>query len=221
MPRADKTPPAVRDAAEGLIVSLLSQPELVAMVAEHEIQRQVNAGNLIPVSRLQMGPGLELAPRGRIAELEETIRQAIGFLGDAEFKAAFDLLSKVDAPTTRSAPAETPANMPESMPVAEALAGPEPKPGVRQEAEDEDKPNWLASRSQNGGGDGKPLPKEADGKPTDMPANGETRACEIEGCDVEVDDKQGQMSFARFRKVMCRAHFTEYKPQRAKAKAKA
>ena len=60
----------VLEAAKMLISTLKADPAFVEEVSRDAIAARIDAGLLIPVERLQVAPGLTLAPAGRIEELE-------------------------------------------------------------------------------------------------------------------------------------------------------
>jgi hypothetical protein len=95
-------------AAASLVETLASDTVFVARVAEDEIQRRITAGNLIPIERLQVAPGLTLVQAGRVEALEALLGDIVEKLGDdlpTDLADQAAGLLYVPPPT----PAETPA----------------------------------------------------------------------------------------------------------------
>lgn len=69
MERRREVDPTVA-AGHRLIQAVLTDTELVAHIAEQEIDRRIQSGELIRAEALQLGGGLELTPVGRLRQLE-------------------------------------------------------------------------------------------------------------------------------------------------------
>jgi hypothetical protein len=188
---AERTPPAVRDAAERLVTDLAGDERFAAHVAKSEIDRLVAAGELIPIGRLQLGGGLELTPMGRVATLEGAVASALALL-DADLPNKVDalraVLGRVGAAT--SAP---PGPMPQSP-----VTGP-PEPA---EVVDNDAPVVVADDDR------------ADGRPEGMLKEGETSVCDW--CKEPIDHEQANLAYVRFRTHLCKAHYAKH-PKRSAA----
>ncbi len=83
--------------ADRLLSDLLADPLLGSVVAEPIIQQAIENGDLIPRERLMLAQGFELAPLGRLTDLEDAAISALDALsGDnPNIKAAIDLLWSV------------------------------------------------------------------------------------------------------------------------------
>lgn len=170
-------------AARQLVETLAADPAFVTDVAEQEIARRVAAGSLIPAERLQVAPGLTLAPTGRIEALEDILAAILQEVDDDALPQALvdkatgllDLDETDEPPALPGAPEEDPVVEEEENPVAEEAAAPdEPDPEPEPE-----KPEGKRRR----------LPDEP-GKCTD--------------CDTDLDLEQTHLSLIRFRKPLCK-----------------
>lgn len=184
---SERVVPAVRDAAERLLVDLAADEKFVAHVAKAEIERRVAAGELVPISRLQLGGGLELTPMGRVAALEGAISSALALL-DAELP---NMADAVRAVLTHAHPAN--ATPDPSTPTK--LATPKPISGSPEPAEVVD-PTPPA----------KEVPD--DGRPAGMVAPGGEAKCDW--CQVAIDSEQANLGMVRFRTLLCKKHYLEY-----------
>ena len=177
---AERIDPAVRGAAERLLVDLAADEKFVAHVAKAEIDRRVAAGELVPIGRLQLGGGLELTPMGRVAALEGAVSSALALL-DA------DLPNMADAVRAVLAPA-----LPSGQPVVPPITGsPEPAEVLVEEEP-------VAARPPD------------DGRPPGMLAPGESTTCEWDMCTAVIDADQANLAFTRFRKMLCKKHYAKY-----------
>lgn len=69
----------IMDAALSLVQTVAADEAFVSAVAEQEIARRIALGELVPRERLQIMPGLELAPAGRLAALERAARTVVKY----------------------------------------------------------------------------------------------------------------------------------------------
>lgn len=168
----------VQAAAAGIVDQILSDAELVAWIAEEEIERQVAAGRLIRTETLQVVPGLELVPVGINARL----RSALTALANNPKVAA---LKGKDITVLRTTAIE--------------LAGDTPPPAAPPEEDDEAVEEPPAAEA--------PAEAEAERrrKPFDMP-EGEQPCAWDDGCKEIVDERQVRLSFIRWRKPLCVEH---------------
>lgn len=191
----------LRDAADSLLAAAMTSPAIIDAVSQAEIDRLVAAGELIPRERLQLGPGLELAPMGRMADLEHAIIDALEYIEANKPRKALQALWKVMPPPADEAgpgdeepgdDAEPEATEPPPGPAAEQ---PQADEQPQQDQETENEPSTAA------------LPRRA------APDPDEPQTCQTCGTDTDYD--QALMSYTRFRLVLCREHFISYeKPQK-------
>lgn len=184
---AERTPPAVRDAAERLVTDLAGDERFAAHVAKSEIDRRVAAGELVPISRLQLGGGLELTPMGRVATLEGAIASALALL-DADLP---NKLDAVRAVLVRVGAATPTAPMP-----------PSPVTGAPEPAEVVEAPVAVVKD------------QAPDGRPAGMLAEGETSECDW--CKAPIGHEQANLAFTRFRTHLCKEHYAKH-PKRSAA----
>lgn len=176
-------------AARQLVEHLSNDPVFVKQVADEEIDRRVAAGLLIPTDRLQLAPGLTLAPTGRIESLEEILTAIIdgteGIRQDLIDQAAGLLdFSGPPAPAAEEATEEEPA-----LPGAPE---PEPEPEDEPVPEDEPAPEPAKKPTRE---DRRRLPDEP-GK--------------CEDCQEDLDLEQTRASIIRFRIPLCRPHMANH-----------
>lgn len=75
--RQRKVPPEVLEAAMALVNTLAANSAFREQIAEEEIARRIEDGDLIATEKLSIAPGLVLVPRGRIPELEAAARVVV------------------------------------------------------------------------------------------------------------------------------------------------
>lgn len=174
------------------MASLVKEPALIEAITSAEVQRLVDEGELIPRERLQIAGGLELAPAGRIAALEDAILSALDLLEENKpAKAMNALLGVMPDPEPEEAEAEAGAEGDEED--AEAPA----------EGTSEEEPEREPERAEPA------APAKTDGRPEGMPEPDEVSTCEVCGRE-DVDFAQAAMSYTRFRKRLCREDFINY-----------
>lgn len=182
-------PPAVREAAERLIGFISNDDVLANHVAEGLIDSRVAAGKLIPVEKLQLGPGLTLAPAGRIPELEAAVAAAIQALdGDKpRVDEALVALHKVTAP---------------ELPEPEGAVAADPDaaetevddPLIEAEAPKREIPVRRGPKPAD-------VPVEPSGRPVGMPDSAVEHPCDE--CGQSVEGKHASLTWTRFRRVLC------------------
>lgn len=136
---ADRLPPALREIAERHLTGLAADTKFAAHVAKTEIERQIEAGELVPISRLQLGGGLELTPMGRVATLEAAIAAALELL-DSDEADKLDALRAVLTEAREAKPAPAPAAKAKpadkAAPTGEAVSDDGRPPGMLTEGEE-------------------------------------------------------------------------------------
>jgi len=187
-------PPAVRDAAERLLVNLVADERFAAHVAKSEIERLVAAGELVPLARLQMAGGLELTPIGRLAAVEGALRSALA-LCDADLPNRLDAVRAVLQRVLDSAPA---------APVAPGVPAVAP-PAVTGTPE----PSVIIAGDEPQPPPSEPEPERLeDGRPPGMLKPGEQTVCDW--CKTPIDAEQANLGFVRFRVPLCKEHYAKH-----------
>lgn len=174
-------------AARNLVETLAQDPAFVTEIADREIERRVAAGLLIPVERLQVAPGLTLAPIGRVEELESTLNAVLteapeGAIPQALIDKATALLSTNgdDGDDDDEEPA-----LPGVPDVDETADEDDPAPEAEDPApEDDDKPRRRRLPTEPG------------------ICAGILKGGKI--CGAELDLDQTKLSIIRFRKPLCK-----------------
>lgn len=181
----------VMDAAQALVMTLASDETFVSAVAEQEIARRVALGELVPRERLQIMPGLELAPSGRLAALERAARTVVKFSEDLPPEQAWTDEERLLQSAIRQ--------------LNSALHhGADPdEDDVEEEAEaaGDDEPEVSTARTV--------VPEEDDRGP-----------CEECGAEIE-ENGQARLSWMRWRRVLCREDQRTEPDRRAAADAPA
>lgn len=228
MSRLGGTPPAVRAAAERVLNDLASDPAFAAHVARAEIDRLVAAGDMIPRERLQLGPGLELTPVGRLAEVEAALAKALNALDqdtpdvDVALGVLLDVLPEDEgsaAPTEDSDGNETkgraaPEDSDEARHVPEdsdsrppGMAAPEDSDAKAEDSANADeKPAKTPAKKTTGSRRSRELVKKTkDGRPTAMPTDDVEHHCAH--CGTLVEFEVAKMSWIKNREVRCTDDF--------------
>lgn len=204
----------LRQAGDRLIAAVLAEPAIIDAVSKTRIDSLVEAGHLIPSERLVLGPGFELTPRGRLAELEEAIIEALDLLeADDGRKAMMALLKVMPDPEPDQVEDQGPGSKDPVDVDADPVADPEPE---APEDDDEDGPESAIAAALAGltAGPDEPEPEPAaTGRPNGMPGPDDIEPCAVCGDGVPFD--QSSMSWIRFRRVLCRPHFEGYNPKAA------
>jgi hypothetical protein len=187
-----------------LLEAVAGDEQFCAAVAAAEIERRIEAGELVPIERLYPTEGLEVQPRGKVDRLEKALRGLCTEIADkaATLKKDHGDLVRVAAKFAAALDAETPS--PPSAPIP-------PRPRRRKPAREETPaPPALAP---TGDDDDNPQP---DGKvegPARLapPAPDDHPPCAICG-DIIEDEGQALLSWTRayrgIRETLCFDCFT-------------
>lgn len=192
----------LREVADRLLTDLLTDPDVARVVAEPLIEDAINSGDLIPRERLMLAQGFELAPMGRLADLEDAVITAMEALAADEpnTKKAMKALAAVLPP-----PEEPEVSEPEPEPAE----GEGEEPEVESEPEEDDElvvPELEVVEEE----------VEVDTRPTapqpperERPTEDEPGACTVCGEDLEYP--VALRSWTRFRVLLCDADYMAHK----------
>jgi hypothetical protein len=196
MARFGGTPPAVRSAAERVLADLAGDPEFAAHVAQAEVDRLVANGSLIPRERLQLGPGLELTPVGRLSTVEDALLKALAALEQEtpDVDAALVALSAV-AVVADDDEADPEDEDTDDVEDDDVEVKPEPDPAKAR------KPAAKKSGTRRS----EVVKKTSDGRPVAMPTEDEIHHCTI--CGEVAPYPISKMSWIKGREVRCEEHF--------------
>ncbi len=215
----------LRGLADRLLSDLLADPLLGSVVAEPIIQQAIENGDLIPRERLMLAQGFELAPLGRLTDLEDAAISALDALsGDnPDIKAAIDLLlSVVSLPAggegdeeAGDAVGDEVASDPDSGTESEQL---DPEPEVEPGPEPDVEPDVLTVKvpvaqvgRQEVTGD------QGSAPPPRISAPDENNPGPCTQCGSEVPYPEALRSWTRFRRVLCESDFRSYRPEAVSA----
>lgn len=202
----------LREVADRLLTDLLTDPEVARVVAEPLIEDAINSGELIPRERLMLAQGFELAPMGRLADLEDAAITAMEALtaDEPSIKKAMKALAAVLPPPDEPETDEAEVEGVEAEAEAEAEAECE---GEAPQAEPEPDDDELVVPELA------PIEEEVevDTRPTapqppvrERPTEDEPGACTVCGEDLEYP--VALRSWTRFRLLLCDADYTSHKP---------
>jgi hypothetical protein len=194
----------LREVADRLLTDLLTDPDVARVVAEPLIEDAINSGDLIPRERLMLAQGFELAPMGRLADLEDAVITAMEALAADEpnAKKAMKALAAVLPP-----PEEEPEPGPDEVGEGEA-EGEEPDVEPEPEGDDDELvvPELEVVEDE----------VEVDTRPTapqpperERPTEDEPGACTVCGEDLEYP--VALRSWTRFRVLLCDADYMAHK----------
>lgn len=225
----------LRRAADRLLTGVLEDAELVEILVEQYVREAIERGELVRTESLTLGAGAQvvqtadlLALRARLEELEMAVYNAQVRLDEKDIDGAVYYLDQVRPPEDEVVDAEVATDdeaedevvdaevvedeEPEELPALGAGAEPDPAPEAAEPTARPGRPVRSAPARPTGGGEG-PVELESNGRPRGMPDRDRTHPCERVGCkEKHVPGDQAQISWTRFRTVLCRADMVKHKP---------
>lgn len=173
--------PAIK-VAHLVVEALAGDEDFVAQVTTREIQRRVDAGELIPKDALHITGGLELTPTGRLAQFETAVKVLLAVLGDIADEHLTD--------PQRDAIAQV-----------DVLINPQvPEPDVVDDAPVDDESDEEPVEAPPADDSATSEPVDGKSYPTGFPVD-DTYACST--CDTEIPEDQALVSWTRFRVLLC------------------
>lgn len=215
----------MRAAADELLATVLGNEKLIDHLVATEIARRIDGGDLIETKTLTLGAGAQVIAKAdyealttRMAELELAIHEAQVCLDDGQPVEALRYLDSVRPPHDDEDDAEA-GDEPEPEPEpdeatdtepAEPVASGRPRSKVQVR-----RPSPAGKASKRG--DGTKVDTDDEGKPVGMPDGSHDRHhCTAPNCkDRNVPGEQAQLSFIRFRQILCRDDMIGWQPSKA------
>lgn len=197
---------AAAAAAARLVETLAGDAEFVAAVAEAEITRRVAAGDLVPRARLEVAPGLEITPRGRVTRLENALRALCSEITTrAELLAKAGCVDLVKAATRlQDEVSDAAAVEPEPEPSPPPRRRRTPTAAAKPKAKPRPRPKPAAKTAPVPAPPSPPAPtaeKRATIRPA-MPEPTDHPPCDACGTTID-EDGQALISFAMFKRPLC------------------